>query len=110
MTLAVVEDGQSKHSGTTVVGDVLGTVNVGSNSFFSVGGKRIAVSDGSMAIPSHQYIIFPPAFHSHLFTPNTIGNNYFYIDGKPILLVGDTYTPDPTEISNAGSNTILEVN
>lgn len=109
MTLAVVEDGESKHSGSTVVGDVLGTVNVGSNSFFRIGGQRVVVSDGTMEIPVHQYIIFPPAYHSHSFTPDTIGNNYFYIDNKPIILVGDSYSGDATEISNAGSNAFFNI-
>ena len=109
MTKVTVQDGESKHTGSTVVGDVLGTIDVGSNSFFSIGGQRIAVSDGVMVIPSHQFIIFPPAFHSHNYTPDTITNNYFYIEGKQIITVGDTYSSDATEISNAGSNAFFNI-
>jgi len=106
----VIQDGEAEHTGSTVVGSVTGTIDVGSNSFFSIGGKLIAVSDGIMVIPSHQYVVFPPLFHSHNFTPDTLQNNYFLIENNPVLLVSDSYSADATEITDAGSNTFVEVN
>jgi len=110
MVKMVLENGEAEHTGSTVVGAVSGTIDVGSNSFFSIGGTRVAVSDGIMVIPSHQYVVFPPLFHSHNFTPDTLQNNYFLIEGKPILLLGDKYSPDATEIVDVGSNNFVEVN
>ena len=109
MALIAVEDGTSEHTGSTVVGPVAGTLTVGSNSFFTIEGKLAMVEDGTMEIPSHQYQLLPPLFHSHSYNPDTLANNYFYIEGKRVILVGDSFSGDATEVKTAGSNSIFEV-
>ncbi len=106
----VVEDAISEHTGSTVVGAVSGSISVGSNNFFSIGWKLVMVEDGTIDIPDHQYQLDPPLYHSHNYQPDTLKNNYFFIEGKKIVLVGDKYSQDESEIKTAGSNDFVEVN
>ncbi len=104
-----IEDTESEHTGSTVVGPVAGTIIVNSNNFVKIEGQNIMVEDGTMEIPLHQYQTLPPLFHSHSFSPDTLANNYFFIEANPIVLVVDSYSSDETTIKNAGSNTFVEV-
>lgn len=107
----VISDGQTSHTGSTVVGAVAGSISNTGNTLFRIEGKLIMVEGDTMEIPTHKYDFGPPPlFHSHSFAPNTLQNNHFYIENKLVVLVGDKYSSDPTEIVGAGSNTFVEVN
>jgi len=110
MNEMVVSNGVSTHTGSTVVGAVAGTISVGANTFFTIEGNLVMVSNGTMNIPSHKYQNVPALFHSHSFSPNVLQNNYFLIEGVPIVLIGDNYAPDATNISNQGSNNFVRIN
>jgi hypothetical protein len=109
MALIAVKDGTSTHTGSTVAGPVAGTLTEGSNSFFTIEGQEIVVEDGTMEIPSHQYQVMPPLFHSHSFSPDTIAQSFFTIEGNKIVQVGDSYSSDPTSIDGAGSNSFMVI-
>lgn len=105
-----VEDGTSKHTGSTVVGPVAGTVTVGSDTFVTVNGKKVMVEDGIMVIPTHEYSTGPPPlYHSHNYACNTFQQLYVKVNGKKVVLVGDTYSSDATDIETQGSNTFVTV-
>lgn len=68
------------------------------------------VDDGTFEVPTHNNPPCAPAnLQSHSYTPNSLANGYFYIAGKRVVLVGDSYTTDPTTATGAGTNTILTV-
>ena len=109
MTKVVCIDGTSNHTGTTVVGNVSGTLTAGSNSFVSIGSVAVMVEDGNMDIPTHQYVLIPPLFHSHTFTPDTLGQGFVTIEGKKMCLLGDSYSGNATDIDSMGSNTFVDI-
>ena len=109
MGLIALSDGTSRHTGTTVVGPVAGTLTAGSNSFVKVNGVLMMVEDGKMNIPSHQYIILPPAFHSHSFSPDTITDTFVTVAVKKICQVSDSYSSDATNINGDGSNSFVTI-
>ena len=110
MALVADENATTTHTGTTVVGPVGGTVDVGSNNFVSIESELVMVDDGTLEVPSHQYASSPDLFHSHSFVPDAVQQSYFLIEGRPVILKGDSYNADPTEIDSAGSNTFVTVN
>jgi len=107
--LVIVADGTSEHTGSTIDGPISGTLTVGSNSFFSIGGQLVMVDDGTMEILSHRFASSPDQFHDHSFIPDSLQQNYFLIEGRPVILEGDIYGSDATEVNSAGSNTFFEV-
>lgn len=109
MTKIAVEDGTSVHTGTTVVGPVPGTLSVGTNSFCFIEGTLIVVEDGKLDIPTHLYQSIPPLSHSHSFSPDTFLQSFVTVEGLKAVLVGDSYSSDPTEVDGTGSNTFVEV-
>jgi len=109
MTKITVEDAISKHVGTTTVGDVFGTVNITSQNFVKIEGKKVMTETDTMEIPSHQFQVFPPLFHSHSFTPNTFAQNFVKIEGKKIVLLNDSFSGDATSISNQGGNNFVNI-
>ena len=69
------------------------------------------VDDGTMEVPSHNNPPCVPAnIQSHSYTPDTLQNSYFYIEGRLVILVGDSYSGDATAVDGAGTNTFLTVN
>jgi len=112
MALVALEDGESTHTGTTLAGDIGGSLTRGSNSFVSVSGVKMMVQDGTMEIPSHWYATVPidvKLYHSHSFSPDTLSQSFVTIEGKKLVLVGDAYSSDPTAVTGAGSNNFVEV-
>jgi hypothetical protein len=110
MALAMLADGASTHTGTVCSGSVGGTIDAGSNAFFSVESTMVMVADGQFMIPSHNNPpCVPPNIQSHAYTPDALQNSYFYIGGLLVVVVGDDYTPDPTEATGAGTNTFLTI-
>jgi hypothetical protein len=110
MSLIVVEDGTCNHTGSICGGSVSGTLSVGSNDFFKINGKLVMVEDGELLVPEHNNPpCIPPNLNAHAFIANNLFNNYFYINNKLIILVGDEYSTDATEVDNAGSNDFFEV-
>lgn len=107
MVKIAVENGTSIHTGSTVVGPVAGTLTVGSNTFVKIEGKKMMVNDGTMVIPSHQYNLLPPLFHSHAYIP-TATKTYVTIEGRPVIVVGDAYVADSTQVNAASSNSFVE--
>lgn len=105
MVLVAIEDGTSNHTGSVCIGAEAGTLLVGSNNFFTIEGKLIMVDDGTMEIPIH---LNPPCApgtpDSHSYSPDVLQNNYFFIEGNPVILVGDNYSPDATEVDSAGQS------
>lgn len=105
-----IQDSDSLHSGTTCSGDILGTITVGSNSFFKINGKFIMVDNGTLEVPTHANPpCISPVIESHSYTPNVIQQSVFKINGKRICLVGDNYSSDATEISSSGSNNFVNI-
>jgi len=109
MTLIAVNDGTSNHTGSTVVGPVAGTLTAGSNSFVMIEGVPVMVEDGIMEIPSHQFVVFPPQFHSHDFACDTLAQSFVMIEGNKINLLVDSYSGDATDIDNVGTNNFVEI-
>jgi hypothetical protein len=106
----VVDDGTSKHTGSTVVGPVAGTLTVGSDTFVTVIGHKVMVEDGTMVIPTHEYSTGPPPlYHSHNYAPNTFQQSFVKVNGKKVVLVGDNYSSDATDVETAGSNNFVTV-
>jgi hypothetical protein len=109
MVRIVVSDATVSHTGTTVVGAVAGTVTVGSNSFVKIEGNLIMDESGTLVVPSHEYNLVPPLFHSHSFTPNTFAQSFVTIENKKIVLLGDSYSGDLTTIDSVGSNSFVDI-
>jgi len=106
MVKITVLDGVSKHTGSTVVGPVLGTVLIAQN-FCKIEGLAIMTDDDTMQIPSHLYQLIPPLSHSHSFKP-TASKVFMTIEGRPIIVKGDSYGSDATTIDSQGSNSFVE--
>jgi len=108
MTLVVLADGTSIHSGTVCAGPVAGTVTVGSNSFATVGGTLIMVTDGTMEIPVHNNPpCIPPNLLSHSFSPSA-SQTYVTIAGTLMSLLGDSGA-ESTSIDGVGSNDFVTI-
>ena len=110
MTKIVLSDGVSTHDGSVCGGDVLGTVLVGTNAFVKIAGTLIMVEDGTLEVPSHNNPpCTPPNFSTHSFTSDTFVQSFTKIEGKKVLLVGDSFSGDNTFISGEGGNTFVEI-
>lgn len=109
VTLIAVEDGTSRHTGSTVVGPVAGTLAVGSNSFCKINGKLIMVDNGTMNIPTHKYQSSPDLYHSHSYPCNTFGQSFVKVEGRKVILLNDSYSGDATSVNGVGSNSFCGV-
>ena len=109
MVLVTCNDGNTTHTGSTVVGPVTGTIDEGSNIFVTINGILVSIEDAIMTIPTHQYITIPPAFHAHSFVCNEFQQSYVTIEGNKIILLDDAYIIDMTSVTNIGSNTFVNI-
>lgn len=109
MVEVTLQDGTCTHTGSACSPPVAGTLTVGSNAFVSVGSTLIMVEDGTMEVPSHLPPSCIPPLETHSYSPDTFGQTFVTIEGLKMCLVGDSYSPDPTEIDSAGSNGFVEV-
>ena len=65
---------------------------------------------GTMEVPLHNNPPCVPAnIQSHSYTPDTLANSYFYIEGKLVVLVGDSFSGDATAVDGAGTNSFVTV-
>lgn len=105
MALVATENGTCEHTGSTCVGPVAGTL-VGGQSFVTIEGSLVMVEAGTMEVPVHgNPPCFPvPILASHSYNPDTLQQNYFYIEGSLVVLQGDTYNGDATEVDDAGQS------
>lgn len=109
MALMACSDGAANHTGSVCAGAVAGTLTAGSNTFFTIEGVKVMVEDGTMEIPTHNNPpCDPPNLQSHSYSPSP-SQNYFYIEGKRIIVVGDSYSADATDVDGAGTNTFVEI-
>lgn len=110
MTLIVDEDATCNHTGTVCAGAVAGTVLVGTNGFFTIEGKEIMVDDGTLEVPTHNNPpCTPPNNLSHSFPVDTLAQSFFTIEGKKVVLLGDSSSGDATDIDSQGSNSFMSV-
>jgi len=109
MAIITCKDGTVDHFGTTYPSGthVSGTLIQGSNAFCKINGVEIVVEDGTLVVPLHNYT--PTNTHSHVFTPNTFFNSYFFIEGKKIVCIGDSYSSDITTVNSGGSNIFFDI-
>jgi len=108
MTLVVVSNGTSIHSGTVCAGPVGGTLTVGSNTFVTIGGVLIMVTNGTMEIPVHNNPpCIPPNLLSHSFSPSA-SQSFVTIAGTLMSLLGDSGA-ESTSIDGVGSNDFVTV-
>ena len=101
-------NGASNHTGSVCAGSVTGTLIAGGNDFVKISGSLIMVEDGTMEIPTHLNSSCITS-HSHSFSPDTFGQNFVKIGGKKVVLVGDSYSGDATNVSSAGSNDFVNI-
>ena len=110
MVKIAVADSTSEHTGTVCAGPVAGTVTPGTNAFAKIKGQLIMVDDGTLEVPSH---LNPPCTPgtpaSHSFTPNTFQQTFAKVNGRKMVLVGDSFSGDATNMNGAGSNNIADV-
>ena len=104
----VVENGISTHEGTVCSSSIDGVVTAGSNDFVRITNSLIMVESGKLIAPPHLGTDCETT-ESHEFTPDLIQNDFVTIENERICVVGDGFSPDPTFITDAGSNTFSEV-
>ena len=110
----VVEDGISKHNGSTYPPGTIvsGTVNVFNHTFVSIGGLKVKTEFDTMEIPTHLYT--PISSHSHSYPCDTFNNNFVTIEGDKIvtkepLVEMDKYSGDNTWEDNQGTNNFVTI-
>lgn len=67
------------------------------------------VEDGDMVVPSHLPPSCLPPPESHAYSPTSLANSYFYIEGLRVVVLGDSYPSDPTAVDGTGSNTFVMI-
>ena len=108
MGLVTVEDGTSRHTGS-VCSPVVGSLLVTHNAFVKIDGVKIMVETDTMEIPSHLDPSCITTHGPHSYPIDTFAQDYVTVEGKRIVLLGDSYSPDPTNIINQGSNTFVTI-
>jgi len=110
MVLVATDQGTSTHSGSVCAGVVAGTLDAGSNTFVSIESELVMVDDGTMEIPSH---LNPPCTPgtplAHSYSPDTLAQGSVTVDGEAMVLIGDSFSGDATEVDGAGINTFVQV-
>jgi len=110
MTLVVIQDGTCNHTGSVCTGPVAGTLATPTQSFVTIGSILVMVEGDTMEVPTH---LNPPCTPGtpagHSYPVNTFAQSYVTVEGNKIVLLGDSYSGDATDVDNQGSNNFVEV-